>query len=250
MPAIQLEPCPLPVVTGISPGSATEMTAGTTVVVSGDGFSSGAFVSLIKSDDPLKVISMVEANTLSRKQIQAKLSLGKEAVPGIYHVKVTNWDGQSATGTSLFEVKHRAPSITEITPVGGTAGNISVPFTITGNNIHSGATVTLIQHLPPPFGIDYYIDATNVQVIDLGNKQTISGIFDLESAFYGDSDIQVSNPDNQISILVNGFHVYQPMQITSVVPNRGRSKSVIHITNISGVGFQPGAMVTLRVLFG
>ncbi|WP_088070592.1 IPT/TIG domain-containing protein [Gottfriedia luciferensis] len=168
-------------------------------------------------------------------QLKYKVRLKKGEKAGTYNIAdntlITYKDYTNASRTytienTNLEVKHHAPTITDITPTKGIVqGGETV--TIKGTYFRSGVKVY--------FGS---AEATNVVVND---DQTIT--VTTPPGVQGDTKVTVTNDDNQSA--TGNFTYYANPEVTSITPNSGPFKGGNTVT-INGKYFMPG----VKVMFG
>ena len=168
---------PAPTVTAISPTSGST-SGGTSVTITGTGFSSGATVSIGGT-------AATNVTVVSSTSITATTAAH---AAGTVNVVVTNTDSQSDTLSSGYTYSASAPTVTAISPTSGsTSGGTSV--TITGTGFSSGATVSLGGTA-----------ATNVTVV---SSTSITATTPAHAA--GTVDVVVTNTDSQNGTLSSGY---------------------------------------------
>ncbi|HEU4872422.1 MAG TPA: IPT/TIG domain-containing protein [Pyrinomonadaceae bacterium] len=173
---------PAPTVTAISPTSGST-SGGTSVTITGTGFSSGATVSLGGA-------AATNVMVVSPTSITATTSA---RTAGTVDVVVTNTDTLNGTLSSGYTYTASAPTVTAISPTSGsTSGGTSV--TITGTGFSSGATVSLGGAA-----------ATNVMVV---SPTSITATTSARGA--GTVDVMVTNPDSLNGTLSSGYTYSSP----------------------------------------
>ncbi|MCI0340860.1 MAG: IPT/TIG domain-containing protein [Planctomycetales bacterium] len=199
---------PAPTVSSVTP-SRGPATLTTTVTIVGTGFRAGATVAFGPNFGG--VVS------LSSTQIVATAPTGG---PGSVAVTVTNSDGQSASGSFLYDP---APTVSSVSPGSGpTSGGTAV--TIAGTGFLAGATV--------------YIGSGAATGIVVVSSTTITCATPAGSA--GAANVQVTNTDTQAGILPGGYTFVPPPAVLSVTPNASATVGGTAVT-IAGTGFQAGA---------
>jgi large repetitive protein len=189
-PQTDKTPVPAPGITSITPP--TGPPGGTSVVLKGTGFLSGASV-------------MFDASAATGVQVVDTTTINAVAPPhalGKVDVQVRNPDGTVAKLANGFEYQPStdktpvpAPGITSITPpTGPPAGGTSV--VLKGTGFLSGASVMFDASA-----------ATGVQVVD---ATTINAVAPPHAL--GKVDVQVRNPDGTVAKLANGFEYTAPAQ--------------------------------------
>jgi endonuclease/exonuclease/phosphatase family metal-dependent hydrolase len=173
---------PAPTVTAISPTSGST-SGGTSVTITGTGFSSGATVSLGGT-------AATNVTVVSSTSITATTSAH---AAGTVNVVVTNTDSQNGTLTSGYTYSASAPTVTAISPTSGsTSGGTSV--SITGTGFSPGATVSLGGTA-----------ATNVTVV---SSTSITATTPAHAA--GTVNVMVTNTDSQNGTLSSGYTYSSP----------------------------------------
>ena len=217
-------PIPAPTVTSVSPTSGPTA-GGTSIVILGTGFQSGATVK----------IGGVSATVgpISATSISATTPAGS---PGAKDIVVTNPDAQSGTGTGLFTyvapvapTPPPAPTISSVNPSSGsTLGGTSI--TITGTGFLAGAMVTI-------GGSSATVGTITSTTITATTPAGIAGA----------KDVVVTNTDAQFAT-GTGYFTYilaNPAPTISLVnPAAGSTAGGTTIT-ITGTGFRGGATVTI-----
>jgi hypothetical protein len=175
---------PAPGIETVTPGVAAP---GEILTINGSDFENGARIDVDSSQAFIAaVMSSTTATFVAPYQ------------PGSYSVQITNPNGLGASRLRAFIVSgNQAPSIYAIQPDSAQAG-VSVPFTLFGANLQTGATVD--------FG---GVTATGTVVDTLA--MTITG--NSPPLTVGYYNIGVTNPDGLHAELILGFNVYMP-QIT------------------------------------
>ncbi|MBP1965808.1 IPT/TIG domain-containing protein [Paenibacillus aceris] len=203
-----------PTVTSITPNIGP-LPGGNQVVITGQYFTEGA-----KVEFGNVVASSVSSNTTT---LTVTAPAGASAGP--VEVKVTNLDGTNVVVPNGY-LYLDAPTITSLTPNSGvTTGGQAI--TITGTNFVNGTKV--------------YFGTKEAQTTFVSTTQlaaTTPAWAKAESV-----DIKVVNPDNQLSVLTQGYTYINPdPTITSISPNNG-SVTGGTIATITGTGFLSGAKV-------
>jgi autotransporter-associated beta strand protein len=183
---------PAPTITAISPGVGSS-SGGTTVTITGTGFSSTVGVTFGGS-----------SGTLINVSGSTSISVETPAhVAGIVPVVVVNSDGQTATNSFTF-AGVAAPVITSVSPTSGpTSGGTTV--TVTGNDFLNGDTVEFGSHAP--------VAATIV------NVTTLTAVSPANAG--GCVNITVADANSQSAVLTNGFVYVPPIPAIWIAPNGG-----------------------------
>ncbi|MBJ6108116.1 DUF4394 domain-containing protein [Hymenobacter sp. BT523] len=126
-------PNPAPVITSLSPNSATAGGTGFTLTVTGTGFVSGAVVNF---NGGARTTAFVSGTNLT-----ASIPASDISTAGTYNVTVTNpAPGGGTSAPATFTVNNPAPAITSLSPASVTAGAAPQTLTVTGTNFVSGAS--------------------------------------------------------------------------------------------------------------
>ncbi|HTQ57942.1 MAG TPA: putative Ig domain-containing protein [Bryobacteraceae bacterium] len=123
---------PTPIITSLSPSSATAGSAAFTLTVNGTGFLSGATIDW--NATPL-VTTFVNAT-----QLTAVVAASLIVNPGSVAITVVN-PGGVASGPFTFVVSTPTPIITSLVPGSATAGGSAFTLTVNGTGFLSGATI-------------------------------------------------------------------------------------------------------------
>lgn len=208
-----------PMVTSLTPASGLS-TGGTSVVISGQDFQSGATVTF----------DGVDATSVTFVSASELVAITPGHAPGAVDVTVANPDGQSDTvvGGFTYIAAGPAPTITQLSPNSGTtAGGTTV--VITGADFQVGATVTFGTQ--PAASVNY----------DASTQLTVT----TPPQPFGTVDVTVTNPDNQSGTLANGYTYDHPApQLTSITPSGGPTAGGTQVT-LAGANFLPGATFTV-----
>ena len=209
------------VITSVSPGN---VSAGTSVTISGTGFIVGATVSI--GGYSATNVQVVASNLIT--------AIAPAGPIGVVSVIVSNPGGQSGVfpglsyGGATTTTTGSQPTVSSVSPtVGSSAGGTVV--SISGAGFAAPATVT--------FG---GVPATSVTVVspNLITATTPPGTV-------GTVGVLVSNPSGAVGGLISGF-TYELAwpRVTSVSPSTGALTGGTTLT-ITGSGFAPGATVTI-----
>jgi hypothetical protein len=212
---------PAPTVTSLTPTVATPV-GGTVVTITGTNFIKGATVVFGAN-------SATAVTFVSKTQLKATTPASPGDAEGPVNVTVTNPDTQAATLSNGFTYQYPAPTVTSLTPTGGTPLGGTV-VTITGTNFIKGATVA--------FGANSSTTVTFVSKTQL-KATTPASTGDADGAV----NVTVTNPDTQAATLTNGF-TYQlaAPTITTISPTVSSTNGGTVIT-ITGTNFVSGATV-------
>jgi PKD repeat protein len=225
---------PPPSLTGMMPGSGV---IGETLpaTIEGGGFLPGCVANLTMMGEP--DISLPVTNT-SPTELSCSINLSG-AAPGLWNLVVENPDGQGVTLYNAFIVQYPAPTVTGITPDTGDNSGITGILVVKGTGFFADGMVHLAKAGEPD------IEAKGTPVVE--NETTIFCFFDLTGAAVGSWDVVVTNTDNQSGSLPGGFFISYPAppQVSAITPSGGTNTGILSITDLSGNGFQNGAMVVL-----
>ncbi len=226
---------PPPSLTGIMPGSGV---IGETLpaTIEGTNFLPGCVANLTmmgETDIPLPV-----TNT-SPTELTCSINLSG-AAPGLWNLVVENPDGQAVTLYNAFIALYPAPTVTDITPDTGDNSGITGILVLKGTGFFEDAGVRLVKTGEPD------IEAKGTPVVE--NETTIFCFFDLSGAPVGPWNVVVTNTDDQEGTLPAGFFITYPAppQVSAISPSSGINSGTTSIIDLSGNGFQNGAMVVLK----
>jgi hypothetical protein len=204
-------------VSKITPASGFS-TGGTSVIIAGSGFVSGATVTL--GGTAATNVVFISSTTLT--------ATTPAHTAGAVDVVVTNPSGLPGTLTKGFTyIPVPAPTVTSVSPTSGpnTGGTV---LTITGTGFSAGATVTVGG------------STTNVTVV---SATKITATTTAQPA--GKVDVVVQNTDGQSGTLTGGFtFLNPPPTLASIAPTFGPTAGGTAVT-ITGTGFMSGATVTI-----
>jgi Concanavalin A-like lectin/glucanases superfamily len=125
---------PAPVISGLSPASATVGGAAFTLTVNGTGFTSG---STVRWNGAARTTTVVSAT-----QLTAAISAADIATAGGVPVTVVTPTPGGGTSSALtFSVNTSAPSVSALSPSSASAGSAAFTLTVNGGNFVNGATV-------------------------------------------------------------------------------------------------------------
>lgn len=207
----------VPIITGLSPASATVGSAAITLTVSGDNFTSDAVVRWNGASLPTTFVSST--------QLTATVPASLLAAVGTATVTITETGGASP-GMAFF-INAAAPSIIGISPAQGpSAGGTAV--NITGTNFTGVSAVK--------FG------AASAASFTVNSSNSITAVSPAGSA--GPVDIQVITPSGQSTTSSNDQFTYlAPPTITVVSPSAGKLAGGTTVT-ISGLNLAQATSVS------
>ena len=140
----------------------------------------------------------------------ASIPVRTPTIPATTTTIATTTTVTATTTTASSDVK---PSIRNIIPDEGTAGNVISITDLTGANFQSGATVTLMKSDNPN------ITATNVNVV---SPTLITCTFSPPSnTTVGSWDVVVTNPSGQYGIYTNLFIIHGSLSPTATTTSTG-----------------------------
>lgn len=207
---------PAPSVTSVSP-STGPLAGGVLVTITGRDFQPGA----VAAFGGVNAQSTVYVSSTHLQAVTPPRS-----TTGNVAVRVTNTDGRSGSRSNAFTYANPTPTVTSVTPSGGTtAGGTNV--TIIGTNFFAGTTVT--------FG---GTSATDVIVV---NSTTLLARTPARPA--GTVDVRVRSASGQQATRSNAFTYRAPAVVTGISPNSGAASGGTLVT-ITGSGFTAGSTVT------
>jgi len=204
---------PPPSIVAVAPSSGTTL-GGVAVMLTGSDFVTGAAVSF--GGIAATNVQVVDSGSIS--------ATSPAHAAGAVIVTVTNPDAQSSTLANGFTYVSTAPTIASVTP-NSAPPNGGAAVTITGTNFVSGASVV--------FGGSAASDVV------VAGPATITATVPAHAG--GIVTVTVTNPDNQIGTLTNGFtYVLPPPVITAVAPPSGSTIGGVLVT-VNGSNFATGA---------
>ncbi|HET9597964.1 MAG TPA: IPT/TIG domain-containing protein, partial [Anaeromyxobacteraceae bacterium] len=205
---------PPPAIASVSPASGLDA-GGTTVLVTGTGFSAAA-------------VTFGGAPALVLGASATSLTVSSPVHPaGPVDVVVTNGDGQAATATAAFTYAAAPPAIASIAPTSGSTGG-GTAVTIAGSGFQPGASVAI-------GGVAAVVGSTSATAIVASTPAHAAGL----------ADVVVTNPDGQKATLAGAFtFVAPPPAIAGLAPASGPTAGGTAVT-LTGSAFQPGATVSV-----
>ena len=223
---------PAPAISDVTPKTGLNSGPVNITNLSGAGFLNGATVTLFRAGKPDIVAFPVTVESPERISCTFNL-LGAE--PGLWGIRVVNPDSQDAELPDSFSIAYPAPSLTGISPLSGTAGEI-LPAAVNGNFFRPNVTVTLTRTGEPN------VSAT----VSMVTPAKINCTLDLSTAKAGLWDLTVTNPDGQSESLQDAFKVDNPAPVVSnAAPDTGINSGNTGIITLTGTGFLDGATVKL-----
>jgi hypothetical protein len=208
-----------PTVTAVNPGSGPNG-GGTTITLTGTNFYPGAAVTV--GGIAAGSITVVSATSITAVTPNLAPAIGPQ------NVVVTNLDGNSGTGTGVFNALGAAPTVSGVNAGSGPNGG-GTTVTISGTNFVAGATVTIGGQA-----------ATSITVLS-GNslRATTPSV----APAIGPQAVVVTNIDGLNGSLAGGFNALGPLPtVTAITPVQGPNGGGTTVT-ITGTNFATGATV-------
>ena len=230
---------PPPVITSLSPSSASAGSAAFNMTVNGSTFSQSSIVRWNAAN--LTTTPTVSGGGLVQ-YLTAQVPANYIASAGTATITVyTPTPGGGTSSGATFTINPTGPTITSVSPNPVTGSNVQQPFTINGNNFASGCNVTLrdlsTSEVFPNRTVSSF---TSTRIVINPNFTTAAHNWSVE----------VINPGGATSGQFN-FTVAAPgatPTITGVSPNPVTGSSTSQPFTIIGNNFLSGASVTLRDL--
>lgn len=239
-------PLPAPTVSSVTPNSGVQGQS-YTVTITGSNFLNGASLASSFSGTGITVNS---TTYVSATQLSASITIGGTATTGLRNVTVTNGDGQTGTGTSLFTVNAPAPVCTVGTPTltvtpatstvtsGGTAASYTVRVT---NNDTSACGSTSFSLVKLDSNAAFTSTALSPSSLTLAAGATGSATFTVAAP--AGSTNGVSNTST-ISIPLTVGHA-SPASVTATTTVSNAAPTVASITPASGAQGATNLSVTI-----
>jgi len=228
---------PAPTVTGITPAIGVATTTVTITSLSGMNFMATPLPTVWIAKTGQSNITATNVVVVSPTQITCMLPLPNPTVLGPWDVVVQNADGQSATLSGAFTVTNPPPTVTGITPTGGTAGTLVSVTDLAGTNFVYGSIPTVWLAKAGQSNVM----ATGVTV---QTSTQISCTFPLPpptATSAGPWDVVVQNTDGQSGTLSAGFTVTNPPPtVTGITPTGGTAGTLVSVTSLAGTNFVMG----------
>ncbi len=207
---------PGPVITSLSPSTATAGQAGFTLTVNGSGFVSGAVVQWNST--------ALTTTFVSATQLTAPVAASLVATAGSATVTVTE-NGVTSTGATFTIAP--PPVITSLSPNTATAGQAGFTLTVIGSGFISGAVVQWnTTALTTTFASATQLTAT-----------VTAGLV----ATAGSATVTVT--ENGVTSPGATFTIAPPPVITSLSPNTATAGQAGFTLTVNGTGFVSGAVV-------
>jgi len=186
-------------------------------------------------------IPLTGASVVSASKITGTFDLTGR-IAGLYHVVAVNPDNQYGTlsnGFTIWNGTAPAPTVTGITPSSGQNTTTVSITNLAGTGFSGTPAVNLTR-------VGYSnITATAVTLVS-ANQLTCT--FDLTNKIPGTWTVNVTNPDGQQGVLLNGFTITNTTPaptVTGITPSSGQNTTTVSITNLAGTGFSGTPAVNL-----
>ncbi|MHB8164417.1 MAG: PGF-pre-PGF domain-containing protein, partial [Methanoregula sp.] len=186
-------------------------------------------------------IPLTGASVVSASKITGTFDLTGR-IAGLYHVVVVNPDNQFGTLSSGFTITNgtaAAPTVTGITPSSG-QNTTTVSITNLAGTGFSGTPAVNLTRAG-------YSNITATAVTRVSASK-LTCTFDLTNKMSGTWNINVTNPDGQQGVLLNGFTITNTTPaptVTGITPSSGQNTTTVSITNLAGTGFSGTPTVNL-----
>ena len=218
---------PAPMITTLTPASGYN-TGSLPVAIGGSKFVSGCEISLVNGS------TVIPGTITSFTVIKCTGTFPLAGVsPGIYNLTVMNPGGPNATKSFTVLPSGTDPTITAFSPSSG-PNTAALPFTITGTNYRTGATVTITNRT-----------TTKTVAGALTGNTTIKCSLPLTGLPIGLYNLTVRNTDGSNITRTDAFTVMNPSPVvTSITPVSGYNSGTVTVT-ITGTKFVSGAAIVL-----
>src|ERR1043166_8898185 len=227
---------PFPVITSLSPSSATAGGAAFNMTVNGVTFDQGSIVRWNGAN--LTTTPTVSAGGLTTS-LTAQVPASDIASPGTPTVTVYNPSpgGGTSSGTT-FTVNPGGPTITSVSPNPVTGSNSGQSLTVNGSGFVSGATVKLAW---PAVGVVPAGNATFSATFNSSSQLQVNGIVFANDP--GTWTAQAINP-GPVSSSAYSFSVQTPFPvITTLSPSSAAAGGAAFNMTVNGVTFDQGSIV-------
>ncbi|MBW7995311.1 MAG: prepilin-type N-terminal cleavage/methylation domain-containing protein [Candidatus Glassbacteria bacterium] len=218
-----------PQVTAITPSYGSQGDNGLLLTIDGAYFVDGATVSFSGTGI---TVNTIPATFVSAAQLTVYVDISGSAATGYRNVTVTNPDGGSGTGSSMFEVlvggANPSPLISLVSPDNADQGETNLTVTLQGQNFLTGPTVTF-SNGNITVNNTTFVNSTQVDV-----NITIPG-----SAATGAGTVRLTNTDAKFDEATFTVNQIVP-NISSINPNSERyNRNNVWIT-VTGSNFLSG----------
>jgi hypothetical protein len=216
---------PVPVITSLSPASATTGAAAQSLTINGSGFLSTSTATYNNAGHTVTYVSST--------QLKITLSASDQATAGVYAVVVTNpAPGGGASNSQNFSVNNPAPTLSSLSPSSATTGGAAETLTINGTNFVSSSTVTFnaVAHTAT------YVSSTQLKISLSASDLAIGGTY----------AVVVTNPapGGGASSALN-FTVNNPAPtLTSLSPTSALAGTASQTLTLNGTNFLSNSTVT------
>jgi hypothetical protein len=198
-----------PQIKDITPDNGRVGTSVSVTDLQGNGFQSGATVTLARFGS--ENISATNVNVLSASRISCTFSLPVDATIGIWDLIVSNPDGQSTRYSNVFTVRVNPGvtasttssstggiEITSIDPVFSSASGTYLPVTVFGSNFKDGITCELTRSGKSDI---------HASTVSRASDSQMQCFFSLPAGSNGAWNLVLTNTDGTTGTLTNGFTV-------------------------------------------
>ena len=222
---------PVPVITSLSPNSASAGSAAFTLRVNGDTFHQASVVRWNGAD---RATTPVVSGGGLTTALDAQITAADVASAGTATVTVTSpGPGGGTSSGATFTINTSGPSISSVSPNPLTGANSASALSVNGSGFVNGATVRLRC---PAFGVDSTRPAT---FINSGQLQ-VSATFGTDPSSW---TAQVINPSTAASSEF-GFSVQAPVPvITSLSPISALAGGPVFTLRVNGSTFHQASIV-------
>ena len=227
-----------PIIAGTSPTSLSNTGTGT-VTITGSRICPSATVvltnqSALENNVSGTVVTIIPGAPAT---LIANFNVLDKAPAENWRFRVTNTNGLGANSAN-FTIKAAGPSITNVTPQGGSVGGLTT-VTISGTNFFAGASTSLTCAT---------LSTINGTLVTTTPVSIITCVFNLGGATSGWRDLVVTNNDTKSTVLTQGFGVGAP-SITAINPATVANSTAAVTLTITGNYFQlPGSGTTTTTL--
>ena len=209
-----------PVITGLSPSSATAGGPSFTLTVNGSGFLNTSTVQWNGSS--------LTTTYISGTQLSAVVPSAQIATPGLANVSVLNPGGVTSNAVT-FTITAPTPLISSISPSSATAGVPALTLTVNGTGFLAGSAVQW--------------NGSSLSTTYMSGNQLTASVAASQIASQGTANVTVVNPGGATSNAVT-FTINAPTpSISSLSPNSATAGAPAFTLTVSGSGFLVGSTV-------
>ena len=224
---------PPPTIASINPNNGQQGTTIQNLTIVGTNLMGATAVSFLLNGNPDPDITVSNLTVVNNTQATATIAINANAQTGDRVVTVTTPSGTSSATAGVnntFAVIAPPPTVTAANPNQGQQGE-TLDVTLTGASFQNGATVN--------FGADITVNNTTVN----SSTQITANLTIAGNATVGTRNVTVTNPDNQMGTLTNGFTIVSSAPpaptITSIspasaAPGQSNVTFTINGTNLTG----------------